>query len=61
MTRWADSVVKPCGTPAAYRRHKRHGERPCESCAQAERRRNQDRMRARRRHEPGRLRASRDL
>jgi hypothetical protein len=55
MTRWADSVVKPCGTPAAYRRHKRHGERPCESCAQAERRRNQDRMRARRRHEPGRL------
>lgn len=27
--------LKPCGTVAAYRRHKRRGERVCESCAQA--------------------------
>ncbi len=29
-------VTKPCGTPdstAAYKRHKRHGEPVCESCA----------------------------
>jgi hypothetical protein len=44
--RWNDLDVKPCGTPAAYRRHLRHGERPCESCRQAERRRQQDRYRA---------------
>jgi hypothetical protein len=29
----------PCGTPAAYRRHFRRGEKPCESCQQAEARR----------------------
>jgi hypothetical protein len=28
--RWA--TVKPCGTEAAYRRHLRHGEVPCEPC-----------------------------
>lgn len=32
--RWAD--VRPCGTPAAYRRHLRHGERPCAACLLAE-------------------------
>lgn len=26
----------PCGTRAAYRRHQRHGERPCEACRGAE-------------------------
>jgi hypothetical protein len=31
--RWAD--VQPCGTVAAYRRHYRHGEKPCWSCRQA--------------------------
>jgi hypothetical protein len=39
--RWADP--QPCGTPAAYRRHLRHGERPCLSCRQAESRRQQAR------------------
>lgn len=29
--------LKPCGTLAAYRRHKRHGEEPCVDCASAER------------------------
>lgn len=24
--------LKPCGTPAAYRRHKDHGEEPCDVC-----------------------------
>ena len=37
MGRWSD--VQPCGTPAAYRRHLRYGEKPCESCKQAEARR----------------------
>lgn len=26
---------QPCGTYAAYRRHKRAGEQPCEACAAA--------------------------
>lgn len=30
---------KPCGTPAAYRRHKRRGEEACQPCLEAERRR----------------------
>jgi hypothetical protein len=30
--------TEPCGTRSAYRRHKRLGEDPCESCKQAERR-----------------------
>lgn len=25
-------VLKPCGTLAAYRRHLRHGEQPCDEC-----------------------------
>jgi cytidine deaminase len=31
--RWGD--VKPCGSTAAYRRHYRHGEKPCFACRQA--------------------------
>jgi len=27
--------MKPCGTPAAYRRHLYHGTEPCEACRQA--------------------------
>ena len=30
-------VSQPCGTPAAYKRHLRHGETPCDDCRQAER------------------------
>lgn len=40
---WA--ALKPCGTTAAYRRHLRHGERPCEHCRQAEARLHQERWR----------------
>ncbi len=32
-------VTQPCGTVAAYRRHGRNGEEPCEACRQAERER----------------------
>lgn len=28
-------VTRPCGTVAAYRRHQRHGEPPCDACRQA--------------------------
>lgn len=28
--------VKPCGTRAAYQRHVRRGEKPCEACREAE-------------------------
>ncbi|WP_199550273.1 WhiB family transcriptional regulator [Streptomyces sp. N35] len=31
--------LRPCGTPAAYRRHLRAGEEPCERCREAELRR----------------------
>lgn len=27
--------VQPCGTPAAYRRHRVHGEEPCQGCKDA--------------------------
>lgn len=27
--------TQPCGTPAAYRRHIRHGETPCTTCVEA--------------------------
>jgi hypothetical protein len=37
---WADP--RPHGTIAAYRRHYRHGEKPCEACRQAELRRQED-------------------
>lgn len=29
--------LKPCGTEAAYQRHRRRGEEPCEPCKQAAR------------------------
>ena len=28
-------VLAPCGTPAAYTRHRYHGEPPCEACRKA--------------------------
>lgn len=28
-------VTAPCGTVAAYKRHQRHGEPPCEACRAA--------------------------
>ena len=28
--------LKPCGTQAAYKRHLRHGEEPCDACKEAE-------------------------
>jgi hypothetical protein len=34
--------LRPHGTPAAYRRHYRRGEKPCEACRQAESRRHAD-------------------
>jgi hypothetical protein len=30
--------LAPCGTQAAYRRHQRHGETPCEACHAAKKR-----------------------
>lgn len=27
--------LKPCGTPAAFRRHRYHNEEPCEACLEA--------------------------
>jgi hypothetical protein len=37
-----DRQLSPHGTSAAYKRHRRHGEKACESCLQAERRRSAD-------------------
>lgn len=37
--------LKPCGTPAAARRHLRNGEEPCESCRDAENRRRRKKSR----------------
>jgi hypothetical protein len=34
-TPWQAGLA-PCGTPAAYRRHHRHGEKPCQACIRAE-------------------------
>jgi len=31
-----DRELKPCGTSAAYRRHLRHGETPCDACREVE-------------------------
>lgn len=42
--RYAPGRLKPCGTLAAYRRHGRHGEKPCQPCRQA----NADAQRAKR-------------
>jgi hypothetical protein len=32
---WWHEDVKPCGTPAAYMRHRRRGEYPCQECRNA--------------------------
>jgi hypothetical protein len=32
-------ALRPCGTPAAYQRHLRHLEVPCDACSKAEARR----------------------
>lgn len=41
-------TLKPCGTPAAARRHRRAGEPPCEACVRAVREeKSQARLRAR--------------
>lgn len=42
-------TLKPCGTWAAYKRHLRAGETPCEPCRQAARDQKNDRNQARRR------------
>jgi hypothetical protein len=34
--RMSQRVLQPCGTPAAYARHKKAGEEPCEACHEAE-------------------------
>lgn len=34
---WPASKIQPCGTVAAYRRHRRHGQPACEPCIQASR------------------------
>lgn len=33
--KWSADIVRPCGTDAAYRRHVRHGEKPCPQCVTA--------------------------
>ena len=35
LGRWETRERKPCGTPAAFRRHLRNDERPCEACRRA--------------------------
>lgn len=30
-----DRILRPCGTRAAYVRHQRHGEQPCQPCIRA--------------------------
>jgi hypothetical protein len=42
--------LKPCGTPAAYRRHLRRGETPCQECKRAETEYQQSRPAYRARH-----------
>lgn len=32
---WSETALKPHGTAAAYRRHYRHSEMPCEACRRA--------------------------
>jgi len=42
MGRRGPAPTAPCGTAAAYRRHLRHGEPPCDACIWAERERTTD-------------------
>ena len=44
--------LKPCGTTAAYRRHKRNGEKPCDPCRRAAVQAESQRTRALRRRTP---------
>lgn len=37
------SGLQPCGTPAAFQRHKYYGEDPCDACKQAQRAYNRER------------------
>lgn len=37
MPSWMNTDKQPCGTAAAYRRHLRRGEKPCEACKAADR------------------------
>jgi hypothetical protein len=32
---WPSWFLKPHGTPARYRYHYRHGEKPCQACREA--------------------------
>ena len=43
--------LQPCGTPAAYRRHLRGGEKPCLPCARAHAKAKEDRAAKRRANE----------
>lgn len=43
------ALLRPCGTHAAYVRHKKRDERPCEACVEAERGYQRERKRERRR------------
>ena len=47
--------LKPCGTTAAYRRHVRHGEKPCDDCRRAAVQRESERMRSLRQRVPFKL------
>ena len=47
--------LKPCGTTAAYRRHIRHGEKPCDDCRRAAVQRESERMRSLRQRVPFKL------
>ena len=47
--------LKPCGTVAAYMRHKRHGETPCDDCRRAAVRHESERKRSLRKRVPFKL------
>lgn len=47
--------LKPCGTRAAYQRHRRNGEKPCDACRQAESRAERERTRRLRKRVPFKL------
>ena len=52
-------ATEPCGTPAAYKRHLRHGEKACAACIRGNRAKGKtDRQRARNRDAVRRYRAA---